>query len=107
MILLLNNKRNNENLEIKLKYIWHVVVGNIYNNKNYSVLEMFEKYYKIQENALKDFLIFEEKNKIPDFNNNKNLIQNNNNNIEYYTNAFNMIENNLNTEKKNEYYNFK
>ena len=113
-ILLLSDKRNNENLEIKLKYIWHVVVGNIYNNKNYSVLEMFEKYYKIQENALKDFLIFEEKNKISDLNNNNNnnLIQNNNNNnnnnnIEYYNNAFNMIENNLDTEKKTEFYNLK
>ena len=94
-----------------MKYIWHVVVGNIYNNKNYSVLEMFEKYYKIQENALKDFLIFEEKNKISDLNNNNNnnLIQNNNNNnnIEYYNNAFNMIENNLDTEKKTEFYNLK
>ena len=98
MILLLSDKRNNENLEIKLKYIWHVVVGNIYNNKNYSVLEMFEKYYKIQENALKDFLTFQEKNKITDFNNN---------NIEYYNNAFDMVENNLNTEKKSEFDEFK
>jgi hypothetical protein len=59
---------------------------------------MFEKYYKIQENALKDFLTFQEKNKITDFNNN---------NIEYYNNAFDMVENNLNTEKKSEFDEFK
>ena len=97
-ILLLSDKKNSENLEIKLKYVWHVVVENVYNNKNYSVLEMFEKYYKIQENALKDFLTFQEKNKITDFNNN---------NIEYYNNAFDMVENNLNTEKKSEFDEFK
>lgn len=97
-ILLLSDKKNSENLEIKLKYVWHVVVENVYNNKNYSVLEMFEKYYKIQENALKDFLTFQEKNKITDFNNN---------NIEYYNNAFDMVENNLNIEKKSEFDEFK
>jgi len=108
-ILLLSDKKNKENLEIKLKYVWHVVVENIYNNKNYSILEMFEKYYKIQENALKDFLTFQEKNKIPQVNDdNNNLIQNNNNNIiEYYNNAFNMVENNIDSEKKSEFDEYK
>ena len=58
-ILLMSDRRVNEDLNIKLKFAWKKIVKSIYGGNDTSVLYLFKEFYDDQKKAIEDFVLFE------------------------------------------------
>ena len=118
-ILLMSDRRVNEDLNIKIKYVWNKIIKSIYGGNDTSVLYLFKEFYDEQKKAIEDFVLFEKdisneirksdfkdisnlnlhENENNDINNNENNIKDN----DYHLTSSNLIEvSNINTLKNKE-----
>ena len=58
-LMLLSDKKINDDLNVKLKFIWNDIFQNNIFQKDTSVLFLFKEFYSIQKKAIEDFVLFE------------------------------------------------